>query len=130
MKQFSNAGSRSMTLVMGRGHDDVGFPSPDQIRLSIQQLVSDNDIDKATTLADESLSVYPQNEGVLAISGLVAVVRNDWPRAVELLERLIAVQGDRASEFTRMMYERALNCLGNKLPTDRQTLAGAHATRN
>jgi hypothetical protein len=29
-----------------------------------------------------------------------------------------------------MMYERALNCLGNKLPTDRQTLAGAHATRN
>jgi hypothetical protein len=106
----------------------VGFPTPDQIRLSIQQLVADEQVDAATELADQSLGVYPENEGVLAISGLVAVVRNDWPRAVTLLERLVAIQGDRASDFTRMMLERAQTCMGKGLPVEGQSLAAPGST--
>ena len=87
-----------------------GFPSPDQIRQSIQQLVSDNDIDQAQKLAVEGLEVYPDSEGVLAISGLLAMVRNDWATAEVLLGRLLSVQGERASDYARMMYERAKNC--------------------
>lgn len=106
---------------------DVGFPTPDQIRLSIQQLVADQEIAKAESLASEGLSAYPENEGVLAISGLVAIVRNDWARAVGLLDKLIAIQGPRASDFTRMMHERARTCLaaagGNDLQSERQGLA-------
>jgi len=112
----------------------VGFPTPDQIRYSIQQLVADEEIDKAETLAFEGLSAYPENEGVLAISGLVAVVRNDWARAVDLLDRLIAIQGPRASDFTRMMYARARNCLaeleGNGLHAGRHDLAAMPAQGN
>jgi hypothetical protein len=42
----------------------------------------------------------------------LAVVRQEWDKAVMLLERLISLQGDRASEFTMTMYERALVCSG------------------
>lgn len=113
---------------------NVGFPTPDQIRFSIQQLVAEEDMDKAETLASEGLNAYPENEGVLAISGLVAIVRNDWARAVDLLDRLIAIQGPRASDFTRMMYERARNCLadsqGNTLQPARHDFAATTAQGN
>lgn len=113
---------------------NVGFPTPDQIRFSIQQLVADEAMEQAETLAGEGLSAYPENEGVLAISGLVAIVRNDWARAVDLLERLITIQGPRASDFTRMMYERARNCLteleGKGLQSARHDLAALPAQGN
>jgi hypothetical protein len=118
----SKVGSRN-----ARGSRGVGFPTPDQIRLSIQQLVAEESIDKAESLAQEGLVVYPENEGVLAISGLVAIVRNDWARAVDLLDRLMMIQGERASDFTKMMYERARHCLaesqGNSLHAERQVIA-------
>lgn len=125
--------SSSQTKVSRRSSRgrDVGFPTPDQIRFSIQQLVADQEIEKAESLASEGLSAYPENEGVLAISGLVAIVRNDWARAVRLLDKLIAIQGPRASDFTRMMHERACTCLaaagGNDLQSERQGIA-AHPT--
>ena len=99
--------------------------TPDEVRFSIQSLVADNDLDQANELAQEGLSTFPESEGVLAITGLLAVVRQEWERAVTLLERLIAIQGDRASEFTLTMYERALVCSGKGLPADRQDAAGA-----
>ena len=104
-------------LIVGRGPDSVGFPTPDQIRLSIQQLVAEQEVEQAHELAQEGLQTYPENEGVLAIAGLLAMVRNEWDRAVVLLEKLLIVQGDRASDYTRMMYERARTCC-DKTVTD------------
>jgi len=101
------------------------FQTPDEIRFSIQSLVADNELDQANELATEGLSSFPESEGVLAITGLLAVVRQEWEKAVTLLERLIAIQGDRASEFTMTMYERALVCSGKALPAERQDSAGA-----
>jgi len=100
------------------------FQTPVEIRFSIQSLVADNELDQANELASEGLSTFPESEGVLAITGLLAVVRQEWDKAVMLLERLISLQGDRASEFTMTMYERALVCSGKALPADRQESAG------
>ncbi len=108
-----------MTHAMKLG----GFPTPDEIRFSIQSLVADDDLEQAADMAENGLTVYPESEGVLAISSLVAVVRQEWDRAVDLLERLIAIQGDNASEFTRNMYERALTCSGKSPSPSRQDLA-------
>jgi len=104
----------------GRKGRSAGFPSPDQIRLSIQALVADEQIDEAVSLSEQGMSAYPENEGVLAITSLLAVVRQDWDRAVGLLERLMAIQGEAATEFTRDMYARALQCSGKALPDERQ----------
>lgn len=109
----------------GRIHD--GFPSPDQIRLSIQTLVADDQIGEAETLSKQGLDAYPDNEGVLAITALLAVVRQDWTRAIGLLERLLELQGDSATDFTRDMYARALQCGGKDVPETRQTLAAKTA---
>ncbi len=108
---------KAPATLVGRGPRTPGFPSPDQIRMSIQQLVTSDEIDEAKQLADEGLEVYPDNEGVLAISGLLAMVRNDWVNAEGLLRRLLEVQGDRASDYTRMMYERAQQCCNELLRT-------------
>ena len=112
-------------VLIPRGPRTVGFPTPDQIRASIQQLVSDNELDQAQQLAEEGLETYPDSEGVLAISALVAIVRQDWLCAVVMLEKLTFIQGDRASDLTRMMLERARKCRGNTVPNERQMLAGA-----
>ena len=59
---------------------------------------------------------------------LVACVREDWDRAVDLLTRLIDIQGDRASDFTRMLFERAKNCSGGAVSSIEQPSAGAAST--
>jgi len=95
--------------------------------MSIQTLVADENLDQANALAQEGLETYPENEGVLAITSLLAIVRNEWDRAVVLLDRLIAIQGDRASDFTRMMYERARTCRSG-VSSDGQTVTASPAT--
>ena len=110
-------------VLRASGPEAVGFPTPDQIRASIQQLVAENDLEQAQSLADEGLNVYPESEGVLAIAGLLAIVRQNWDQAVDLLGKLLAIQGERASEFARMMYERALACGGKSSASERQELA-------
>ena len=112
-------------VLISRGPRTVGFPTPDQIRASIQQLVADNEIEQAHSLAEEGLSTYPDSEGVIAIAALVCIVRQDWPLATTLLEKLVSLQGDKASEWTQMMLERARKCRGNTVPNERQMLAGA-----
>jgi hypothetical protein len=114
---------QDIIMLRASGPDAVGFPTPDQIRASIQQLVVENDLDQAQSLAEEGLSVYPESEGVLAIAGLLAIVRQNWDQAVDLLGRLLELQGERASEFARMMYERAINCGGKASVPQRAALA-------
>ncbi len=85
----------------------------DTLRASIQALVSERRLDHAWTLADQGLERFPDEEGVLAITGLLALVREDWPRAAELLGRLVKSQGERASAYTLAMTVRALRCAGD-----------------
>ncbi|MEN9688849.1 MAG: hypothetical protein RI998_846, partial [Pseudomonadota bacterium] len=56
------------------------------------------------------LSLYPDSEDILAITGLLALMRQEWSLAVELIESLRAIQGDSTPPFTYVMLVRALRC--------------------
>jgi hypothetical protein len=84
--------------------------SAQEIRESIQVLVASEQIDMAFALGDAGLAIYPNSEDMLAICGLLAVMQQDWPTAVELLQELVEVQGANIQPFTYVMLVRALRC--------------------
>jgi hypothetical protein len=56
------------------------------------------------------LSLHPHSEDVLAITSLLAMMNQDWPLAVELMDDLMEVQGGKVQPFTYVMLVRALRC--------------------
>jgi hypothetical protein len=54
--------------------------------------------------------LYPLSEDILAISGLLAITREDWSLAVEILQDLVSVQDNRVQPMTYQMLARALAC--------------------
>jgi len=84
--------------------------APAEIRETIQTLVATEQINLAYALGDAGLSIYPHNEDMLAINGLLAIIRQDWSESVELLTELMAIQGDNTQPFTYVMLVRALRC--------------------
>jgi len=81
-----------------------------EIRESIQQLVATEKIDLAYALGDAGMSLYPKSEDMLAINGLLSIMRQDWQQAVDLLEELTQLQGEQTQPFTYVMLVRALRC--------------------
>jgi len=84
--------------------------SPEEFRMAIQALMGEDRDALAYALGDAGLALYPDNEDILAITSLLAVVREDWAQAVDLLQQLIEQQGDKATVFTHSMLIRALRC--------------------
>lgn len=84
--------------------------SPTEIRESIQQLVATEQLDLAFALGDAGLSLHPNNEDMLAINGLLAIMRQEWSQAIELLSELVTLQGENTQPFTIVMLVRALRC--------------------
>jgi len=84
--------------------------TPTEIRESIQTLVATEQIDLANALGDAGLSLYPHSEDILAITGLLAVMKQDWSMGVELLTELKHLQGENTQPFTFVMLVRALRC--------------------
>lgn len=84
--------------------------SAQEIRETIQVLVASEQIDMALALGDAGLAIYPNSEDMLAICGLLAVMQQDWPTAVELLQELVTLQGPNIQPFTYVMLVRALRC--------------------
>jgi hypothetical protein len=64
----------------------------------------------ANALGDAGLSLYPDSEDILAITGLLALMRQDWDYAVDLMGQLRKLQGDKTPAFTYVMLVRALRC--------------------
>jgi len=89
---------------------DVAHFSPTDFRQGIQWLLSQNQDDLAQALAEAGLSLHPHNQEVLAMAGLLAMTREDWPLAVELLEDLYEVQGEQTQPMTYQMLARAHFC--------------------
>jgi tetratricopeptide (TPR) repeat protein len=89
---------------------EVSHFSPIDFRMGIQWLVTQNQEDLAQALAEAGLSLYPQSEDILAMAGLLAMSRQDWELAIELLQDLIAVQHDLTQPMTFQMLARALAC--------------------
>ena len=84
--------------------------TPAEIRETIQSLVTPEETDLAYALGDAGLAIYPDSEDILAITGLLALMRQDWPVAVELLSQLREQQGAQTPLFTFVMLVRALRC--------------------
>lgn len=84
--------------------------SPEEFRGAIQALMAEDRDALAYALGDAGLALYPDNEDILAITSLLAVVREDWPQAVDLLQQLMELQGEQATVFTHSMLIRALRC--------------------
>ena len=89
---------------------EVSRFTPDQIRQTIAELVSNNQTDLADALVAAGLSLYPQSEDILAIAALVAEMRQDWLAAGELLEQLLEVQDGRSPVSTWQHWIRVLRC--------------------
>ena len=79
-------------------------------RLGFQWLVSEEQPDLAQALAEAGLALFPMSEDILAISGLLAMTREDWPLSIELLQDLFSLQKDRVQPMTCQMLARALAC--------------------
>jgi uncharacterized protein HemY len=84
--------------------------SPEEFRMGIQWLVAEKEHNLAQALAEAGLSLFPQSEDILAISGLLAMTREDWSLAIELLQDLIDVQKDQVQPMTYQMLARSLAC--------------------
>jgi hypothetical protein len=84
--------------------------TPAQIRETIQELVANEQMDLANALGDAGLSLYPHSEDILAIAGLLSIMNQDWQLAVELIDELMEIQGEKTPVFTYVMMVRALRC--------------------
>ncbi len=84
--------------------------TPADFRLGIQWLVTEEQNDMAQALAEAGLALFPLSEDILAISGLLAMTREDWHLAIELLQDLVTLQKDKVQPMTCQMLARALAC--------------------
>ncbi len=84
--------------------------TPGEIREAIQSLVATEQFELANALGDAGMSLYPHSEDILAITSLMAMLNQDWPLAVELIDELIEIQGANTPPFTYVMMVRALRC--------------------
>ena len=89
---------------------EVSRFKPAEIREAIQTLVTEGKDGLAIALGDAGLSLYPDSEDILAITGLLALMRQEWSLAVELMDQLRDVQNDKTPPFTYVMLVRALRC--------------------
>jgi len=84
--------------------------TPADFRTGIQWLVSEDQNDMAQALAEAGLALFPLSEDILAISGLLAMTREDWPLAIELLQDLVTLQKENVQPMTCQMLARSLAC--------------------
>ena len=84
--------------------------SPAEIRETIQSLVATEQLELANALGDAGMSLHPGSEDILAITSLLAMMNQDWPLAVELMDELVEIQGANTPAFTYVMLVRALRC--------------------
>jgi hypothetical protein len=81
---------------------------PAEIREAVQELVGDDRLDLADALVDAGLALHPKSDDILAIGSLVAMVRQDWTQSIELLTKLMVVQGANVQPFSHVMLVRSL----------------------
>lgn len=84
--------------------------SPLEIRVVMQELVSEGKIDLASALGDAGMAIYPHHPEMLAIHGLVVMLREDWTQGIALLSELLELQGQETPDFVYVMLSRAMRC--------------------
>jgi len=94
------------------GHYQFGMVkqfSPQEIRETIQSLLTDPSRHQlAHALGDAGMALHPESEDMLAISGYLAVMRQDWLQVVEYLQGLLEIRAERTDAATYLTLVRAL----------------------
>lgn len=85
---------------------------PMRIRFAAADLVRQGKLAEANLLTHEAMQHYPDSEDVLVMRALILQVMQDWSSARRVLERLLALQGDRAPAETWCHWIRVLRCEG------------------
>ena len=108
-EQFRNSVARDAS---GARHEAVLIDAVIErlSRLAVNGSAATEQMELASALGDAGLSIYPQSEDMLAIGGLLAMTNQDWQLAVELIEELVEIQGEKTPPFTLVMLVRALRC--------------------
>lgn len=88
--------------------------TPDEVRQTVSALVSEERLELADSLAQAGLALFPESDDILAIAGLVAMLREDWEEAGSLLNELLVLQGNNAPITTHLMFIRSLRCAGEQ----------------
>ena len=73
-------------------------------------LVASEQLDLAYALGAAGMGIHPHSEDMLAINGLLALMQQDWPQAVDYLQELMDIQSANTQAFTYVMMVRALRC--------------------
>jgi hypothetical protein len=102
--------SKNLKISAEAGERVVSKYSPEEIRETISKLVSEEKTDLAFALSQSGLALYPDSEDVLAIAGLLAMLKEDWVESAAILNHLIEIQADRTPVTTHIMFIRALRC--------------------
>jgi hypothetical protein len=102
--------SRNLVIGADSHGEVVSKYSPQEIRETISALVAEERNDLAHALSEAGLALYPDSEDVLAMAGLMAMLREDWVESAAILNRLLELQGARAPLNTHLMFIRALRC--------------------
>lgn len=84
--------------------------APAEIRETISNLVAEHKYALADAVASSGLAMHPDSEDILAISSLLAMLRENWQESAEHLEHLIEVQGPNAPITSHVMLVKALRC--------------------
>lgn len=96
---------------LGASGEVVSKYSPTEIRETISKLVAEDRLDLASALGEAGLAIYPDSEDVLAMAGLLGMLREDWGYSVGIFNELLTLQGDSAPVTTHLMFIRSLRCL-------------------
>lgn len=87
--------------------------TPIEIRLDIQKLLKQDQMELAQALGDAGLTLHPKSEDMLGICALLAMSRNDWAEALELLQELQKIQGEMSPATTYWLLARCHRCVGD-----------------
>jgi hypothetical protein len=87
--------------------------TPTEIRIDIQKLLAQEQIQLAQALGDAGLALHPSSDEMLGICALLAMARSDWEESLDLLNQLQYVQGENTPATTFWLQARCHRCLGN-----------------
>lgn len=72
------------------------------IEVELEELIID--------MFEVSLRIYPDNEEIISRAALMSLAHEKWQQAVEYLDKLIWIQGDKTTAFTFDLMVKALRC--------------------
>jgi len=112
MPQAAHAVADRKSLAAMPDAPRARMSEPARIRFAAADLVRQGKLAEANLLTHEAVQQYPDSEDVLVMRALILQAMQDWSSARQILERLLALQGEHAPAETWCHWVRVLRCEG------------------